>query len=175
MRIALLIILIFSSFLSYSQDVARANIKVKDNPVISVISAKSQRWSGGVTGSNNMGCKYYIDFVIYLHGKEIKADTIWIGNKCYPICTYEGNFPTDENANCKLTKGKDKWTYSFFINQGESNGSSNVPDAGRNKNEEAQPKAPDYKGAAAIRYTFNHRERLKVIQSFKQLPAINYP
>jgi hypothetical protein len=168
----LLLILLLSAF-AYSQAKTADENKRKERTVITITVATMQRWSGGIVG--HQGCYYNIEVNTAPNGKGAQPDTIWIGAKCFPLKMYESKYPVQETDNCRLVKGKDKWTYSFRINSDLSTGSPVPIDTLAAKKKEMIPNAPDYKGKAAISYTYRHKKHLEAIVAFKQLEAINYP
>ena len=141
--------------------------------------ASAQKWSSKT--EDKFGCRYYISYET-TNTNTAKADTLWIGEKCFPLKEYDANEIESYNSNIRLVKDveiKSKWTYNIYVDEDlTADERYTYKPSGYTQQEETKvkkPTPPIYNGAAAVSYFCNGKRYLKEIASFKIMQPIYYP
>jgi hypothetical protein len=144
---------------------------------ITLTSAISTDWSGGVAGRHGTSYVFVVEFSKY--GAEAPLpDTLWLGNKCIPLIAKTA---TGGRAfNLVAAKKKQKITYT--ITAGTSNADDptlSVQDPFSNNSAKAlpAPKPPvAYKGVALLCYSYQGaRHYYTIARILTHGDPVNYP
>jgi hypothetical protein len=144
-----------------------ASILSKEEDGIKLVKATSQKWAGGARGSGT-GTYYCFTFIASLPSNKLNIDEVWIGQKF---------FNAIQSSSPIFNKPDFKANDSVFIKvndliPGELNRNIYSQDSVKKFN---TPPPMKYDGAALIGYLENNKRKYFVINSFKELPRLNYP
>lgn len=162
------------SSVNRKEDVKDEKAQNNSTPVVSVandgiklIKATSQKWAGGARGSGT-GTYYNFVFISQMPSSQMKIDEVWIGQKYFaaiqsasPIFNTP-NFKAEDSVFIKVND----------IIPGEINRNMYSQDSVKKFN---TPPPMQYNGVALIGYLENNVRRYLVVNSFKELPRLNYP
>jgi hypothetical protein len=147
-----------------------------NQPLFVLKSVSMQKWKGN---DGLAGCRYYIKYETYTDNKGAIADTVWIGEKCFPISTFQEGDIESYNANLRYTKGQYRWTYDIYINEDLNKKitySYNPGNyySGEDKTKLASNKPPKYIGEALISYNYKGKRFLKPIDKISEQESVTY-
>ncbi|MCX6183210.1 MAG: hypothetical protein NT150_14960 [Bacteroidetes bacterium] len=130
---------------------------------LKLVSATSQRWSGGIPG--NVGTNYSLDFVFSLKD-SISIDSIYINNVAY--ATVNSNSASSNAYWFKNNKNH----ISLIVH--ESMVQCTYPVDGDTSKKQQKPTI-NMDGAALVVYHYKHKKKKLLVKSFVALPPLHYP
>lgn len=162
-----LLVLIFISVKTLSQHVVK-----KRKPDFSVKAASKTPWAGGPAGYH--GVKYHIELSSVYSPETIHPDTIWSGEKCFPLVYKDSSTIQYHSFNTSVEKEKKRTVFKINVEERYIE-ERNSPDP--EKKDLAEPSFLPfaYKGALLLSYTKKGKRKYFILKTIKQNPLLAYP
>jgi|GEM_PF-6941314 len=131
-----------------------------------LVSATRQPFDGGAPGTS--GTRYEIELKTTRESCGAQPDTIWIGNKTYPLLISEENNTTKYNTlRIRGEKGNIfKIRIMEMVTQPVTHG---VPSGTHDQASQGSLQSRTFKGEALVSYRCNDRQRFQAVRKFTML------
>jgi hypothetical protein len=131
---------------------------------VKLIEASSESWTGGFKGSGR-GVNYRVKIVVNRSSKVLSFDTLWVGERAFQV---QASRPNPFNPQDGFSK-KDTVIIYASLHQTTGQDGELLPLPAVNGKQVA------YKGEALLSYWLKGKRHFLVIETFSELPSVDYP